>query len=303
MPTAPFGDRLAEAVTRVGVPLAVGLDPHLDQLPKEMQAHFVGLSGAAFRAEAARSVLEFNLTVLEAIEGMVGAVKPQFAFYEQLGAPGWAALEATVARAKDMGFLVIGDAKRGDIGSTMAAYGRAMLDPEGPLGMDALTVNPWMGTDTLEPLMPWCEAHGRGLFVLARTTNPGSAEFQLHGEPRAAWKLADALERMGGSTRGSSGTHALGAVVGASAAEHAVDLREHMPGAWFLVPGVGAQGGSAAQAMAGMRADGLGSLPVASRSVLFPRDLNDGEPRDAIRRAAEALVEAVKSVRDGVDPA
>lgn len=279
--TLPFGERLAQAARAVGAPVAVGLDPHLERLPAHLRARFEGLTGGARRAAAAEAVAEFDAQALQAMAGRVAAVKVQFAFYEQLGAPGFAALESTCRAARAHGLLLIGDGKRGDIDSTARAYAAAMLDPDGPFGCDAFTVNPWMGFDTLEPWLERCRAHGAGLFVLTRTTNPGSADLQRQGSPPAALRVAEAIHRLGGELRGASGLSSVGAVVGAQTpADEVAALRASMPDAWFLVPGVGAQGATPAQGLAGSRADGLGSLVVASRSVLFPSRPDPAFERD-----------------------
>lgn len=297
---APFGERLAEAVLRVGAPLSVGLDPHLERYPAGLRALFEGRRGAEYRIAAAEAVSRFELAALEALAGRVAAVKLQLAFYEQLGAPGWAALESTCARARALGLLVIADGKRGDIASTAAAYAAAALDPDGPLGADALTVNPWMGFDTLLPFLDRCARHGGGMFVLVRTTNPGSADLQRHGEPMAALRVAEAVARLGAGLRGARGLSSVGAVVGAQIqAEEQIRLRACMPDAWFLVPGVGAQGAGPAEALAGRRADGLGSLVVAARSVLFPDGQDAAYEADFqgwISGRAEALAGALAAV-------
>lgn len=289
---APFGERLVEAVARTGVPLAVGIDPHLDRLPEPLQRRYRGLTGAAFRTRAAEAVGEFGRIVIQAVRGRVPAIKLQLAFYEQLGHAGWAALEETCALAREAGLLVVADGKRGDISSTAAAYARALLDPDGPVGADALTVNPWMGTDTLEPYMDLVAEAGRGIFVLVRTTNPGSAELQGHGDPPAALKVADAVTRLGKASTGPSGLSSVGAVVGAMAARDARMLRQRMPRAWFLTPGVGAQGGTVAEGLSGIRADGMGVLVAAARSVLYPtaRDrLFDADPARSVANRVKAL--------------
>lgn len=289
----PFGERLANAAVACGNTACVGLDPHLDRLPGSLRETFEGLEGAAFRAAAARAVLSFNRQVIEVIEGRVPAVKPQFAFYEQLGSAGWQALEQTVAFAHDVGLLVVGDAKRGDIQSTGKAYARAILAGDGPLGCDAVTLNPWMGTDTLDPMLEIADAEGRGVFVLVRTTNPGSSELQSHGEPTAAHRLAATLGEVGNPRRGPRGLSNVGAVVGAQTPRDEVRiLREKMPSAWFLVPGYGAQGGGASDALNSARADGLGALVAASRSVTFPRVAGfEAQPMDAIDAAVLSLCE------------
>jgi orotidine-5'-phosphate decarboxylase len=294
-----FGSRLTAAVRRVGVPLAMGIDPHLDRLPEIYRSRYADRT-TGWRARAAEAITAFAEVALDAAQGRVAAVKPQFAFFEQLGSPGWAALEAVCQMARQRDLLVIGDAKRGDISSTAAAYARAILDPEGPLGCDSLTVNPWMGSDTITPYLDLCREHGRGLFVLVRTTNPGSAELQSHGQPPGSLKVADSIQRLGQDTVGPCGTSSIGAVVGATVAEDAQALRARMPEAWFLVPGVGAQGGSAAQALAGAREDGLGALPVASRSLLFPGGEGfDEDPGPCIESAIEALSRSLRMVWSG----
>jgi orotidine-5'-phosphate decarboxylase len=262
-----FGDRLAAAVQKVGAPVAVGLDPHLERLPAHLRARFEGLSGPAGRTAAADAVIAFHRA-------------------------GWAALEQTCAAAREHGLLVIADAKRGDISTTAAAYARAIIDPDGPIGADAVTLNPWMGIDTIDPYVDLCLGHGRGVFVLLRTTNPGSAALQLHGQPPAAHHLADLLLPLHDRLLGASGTSGLGVVVGAALVDDARLLRGRLPGAWFLVPGVGAQGGSLAGALAGRRPDGMGSLPVSSRAVLYPFGVDalfERDPAVWVARQVELL--------------
>jgi len=261
-----FGPRARARLHTVKNPLVVGIDPHLHRLPAVLRERFEGqLHTPAGRQAAADVVAEWALPVVDALADKVWGIKPQAAFFEQLGAPGVAVLERVCARAREQGLLVILDAKRGDISSTAAAYAHATLHPEGPMAADAVTVNPWMGMDTVQPFLAVAREHGAGVFVLLRTTNPGSAMFQKYGSPRCADNLADAVAAENSSDAGS----ALGVVVGAQAAAEAPDLRARMPAAWFLVPGLGAQGGGLADALAGADADGEGVLPAAARSVLF----------------------------------
>ncbi|MCB9781178.1 MAG: orotidine-5'-phosphate decarboxylase [Alphaproteobacteria bacterium] len=291
-----FGDRLAAAVDAVGSPLCVGLDPHLDRLPPALRARFAGRTGADFRGLAADAAAEFCITAIDAVHGIAAALKPQVAFFEALGAPGVAALERTVAHARDRGMLVIADAKRGDISSTAAAYARAILDPQGPLAADAVTLAPYMGLDVVQPFLPWCRDHGRGVFVLVRTTNPGSALLQRHGSPEVAQVVADGLAELGAPLVGDSGLSSVGAVVGAFAAEEAAALRARMPAAWFLVPGVGAQGGGVAEALAGARSDGQGALVNSARGILFAAGgRDDDDPATAIAGRARALADQLRS--------
>jgi len=298
-----FGERLAAASERVGTTAMVGLDPHLSRLPRCLGLGDEAPTDRAGRAAAAAAVQRFNDVVIEAVADLVPAVKPQLAFYEALGAAGWAALEHTCARAREAGLLVVADGKRGDISSTAAAYARAILDPDGPVGADALTINPWMGSDTLNPYMELVAERGRGLFVLVRTTNPGSSELQLHGDQPACHTVCAAIaarnQRIGGDGLGP-----IGAVVGASSAGEAASLRARMPRAWFLVPGVGAQGGSMRDGVAGARSDGLGALVNSSRGVLFgPESMDPGATLDdvgaAVRARARVLAQGVRSALEG----
>jgi len=294
-----FGDALTQAVEQVETPLGIGLDPHLDKLPIFLRETYQGLSGEEYFLAASEAVVTFNELIITAVQGKVAAVKPQFAFYEQLGSFGWAALEATCQMAREAGLLIIGDAKRGDISSTGAAYARAILDPAGPLNCDAVTLNPWMGVDTLDPFLGYCKDHGKGIFVLVRTTNPQSSYLQHHGTPLAAESLAQQLYRMGQEYLGETGFSAIGSVVGASAAEEAQKYRELMPNSWFLVPGVGAQGGGPRQALAGRNAQGKGSLVVSSRSLTFPSKRGgeyDKSPDGVIQFVESAVIDLGRSL-------
>ncbi len=288
----PFGERLAQAVKRTGTCAVVGLDPHLSMLPSVLRDGFAHKRGEAYREGAAEAVLEFNRMVIESLVDVVPAVKPQFAFYEELGWRGWRVLEETCRLSREAGLMVIADAKRGDISSTGAAYARAIVDTEGPIGADAVTLNPWMGVDTLEPFLGSVEEHGAGLFVLVRTTNPGSAFLQQYGSPPAAQLVADAVADAGAASVGSQGLSSIGAVMGANSPADAQQLRARMPSAWFLVPGVGAQGGNPRDALAGTRPDGLGCVVNSSRGVLYPRKgETDPDPQVAIRDRIHAHAE------------
>lgn len=208
----------------------------------------------------------FCLTLVEAASGRVPAIKPQFAFFEALGVPGMVLLGEVLRAARAAGLLVIGDAKRGDIGSTAAAYASATLSPEAPFPCDALTVSPFLGPDTLDPFLHAADQHGAGLFILWRTSNPGSAVFQAP----VADVLAATIERASAARAGRDGLGPIGAVVGATTGQALADARRQMPSVWQLVPGYGAQGGGAADAARGRRADGLGALVVSARGVSFP---------------------------------
>ncbi|GDX83448.1 orotidine 5'-phosphate decarboxylase [Deltaproteobacteria bacterium] len=252
-----FAERLAAAVIHSDTCLCVGIDPWADRLPGR------GALSNPTRPELAELARRFGLAVVDAATGQVPAVKPQFAFFEALGPEGMAALADVCVAARAAGLLVIGDAKRGDIGSTATAYAEATLSAHAPFPCDALTVSPFLGPDTVEPFLSVAEANDRGLFVLLRTSNPGSARWQ---EPvvtdLSSWIDAQNAER------GEYGP--LGAVVGATHRDVSLALRAAMPHTWFLVPGFGAQGGSAADAKVALRPDGLGALIVSARGATFP---------------------------------
>lgn len=274
-----FGERLTQRVRALRSATCIGLDPHLDRLPPSV------LRGGD-RAALASGAAAFCRGVIEVTADLIPACKPQAAFFEALGAPGAAALEEVVGAARDAGMLVILDAKRGDIGSTAEAYARATLDPDGPLGADAVTLSPYLGPESLEPFLHRC-AEGKGLFVLVRTSNPGAGAWQA----RIAPAVADWVEQAN-APFGDLGP--IGAVVGATLGGEAADWRARMPHAWFLVPGFGAQGAGHREIRQHVRPDGLGSLVVSARAVLFPPSGVDG-PRwkDAVRARAERFVEEV----------
>lgn len=268
-----FADRVIQQVRTLGHPLCVGLDPHLPLLPDLFREG----SMAADEPTTAVAVERFCLAILDRVAGRVPIVKPQSAFFEQLGAPGVAVLDRVMAAARARGLMVLLDAKRGDIGSTAEGYAAAYLRKTAPMAADALTVNPWLGLETLEPYFEAAaEAHA-GVFVLVKTSNPGSRDFQdreTDGAPLHL-HLADALADRAALLRGpETGWSGLGAVVGATHPDEARVLRAHMPQMLFLVPGYGAQGGGATDAVAGFTEgpDGRleGGLVNSSRGILFP---------------------------------
>lgn len=293
-----FADRLDAAIARAGNPCLLGIDPHFDLLPDEFA---VARDPRASRAERAGAVAEFALDLVDLARGRVAAVKPQSAFFEELGADGVAAWERVVSAAREAGLIVVGDVKRSDIASTAAAYGRAFLgaadtaDP--PHLCDAITVNPYLGSDSVEPLVETCVATGRGLFVLVRTSNPGSAEFQLHGEPPLWTRVAAAVERWGSDLHGACGLSSVGAVVGATHAQELAELRRALPHAPLLLPGYGAQGASAADLSPAFLPGGRGVLVNSSRGIAFAhRSRPDLAWKDAAVQALEAMIAAVARV-------
>jgi len=263
----PFADRLADAVRRLGAPACVGLDPDPARLPVPLLADPASADLRA-QASAARS---FCLGVIDEVAGVVPAVKPQVAYFEALGSAGVAALEDVVAAARSAGLLVILDAKRGDIGSTARAYVRATLRDDGPIGADAVTLSPYLGEESLLPFLDET-ARGKGLFLLVRTSNPGAGRWQVGGERPIAERVAAWIRATNQDRIGDSGLGPVGAVVGATLGSEAADWRRQMPRAWFLVPGVGAQGASAEDCRAHQGQGGLGALVVSARGVLYADD-------------------------------
>ncbi|MGQ0626430.1 MAG: orotidine-5'-phosphate decarboxylase [Sporichthyaceae bacterium] len=250
--SGPFGERLWAAVDELG-PLCVGSDPHAALL-----AHW-GLDDDAAGAE------RFGRTVVQALAGRVPALKPQSAFFERFGSAGVAALERVIADSRAAGLLVITDVKRGDIGSTAAAYAQAYLDPASPLCSDALTVSPYLGFGTLTPFLDLAAAHGAGVFVLALTSNPEGPQVQ-HARTAGGSTVAGAmLAAVAAANAGASPQGSIGVVVGATIADTAENLAVNGP---LLVPGLGAQGGGADDLRRLFAPVARHVLPSVSREVL-----------------------------------
>jgi orotidine-5'-phosphate decarboxylase len=257
---ALFADRLLDKVRAKDSRCVVGLDPRIDQMPA-----FVSKSGACL------AITEFHELVLDAVADLVPAVKPQLAFFEQYGVAGIQAFENTVRAARERGLLVIADGKRNDISSTAEAYANAYLGRG--FDCDALTVTPYLGRDSLAPFVEACQKHGKGLFVVLKTSNPGSQDFEDQrlaetGRPLYE-KIAGALNELGRELVGESGYSSIGAVIGATFPEEGRRLRSLMPKALILVPGYGAQGGSAKAAAECFNEDGLGAIVNSSRGITY----------------------------------
>lgn len=307
MPTHPNAvagpnatDRLIDRIRRIGSACVVGLDPNL-----ELMQGVVPVPGGppTDPAACADRIADFNRLVIDAVHDLAAAVKPQSAYYEVYGEHGIRALRETVAYARSKGLPVIMDAKRNDIGETARAYARAYLGSEhgpSPLDADFLTVTPYLGMDGIAPFIDACRAHGKGIFVLVKTSNPGSADLQdvrCDGVPMYE-RVARLLAPEADALVGASGYSAIGAVVGGTFPAAAAAIRGILPRSLFLVPGYGAQGAGAEQLSPFFNADGLGALISASRSILYP-------PADrvaalgaegAIRAAAVEMVESVRQI-------
>ena len=277
-----FATRLTEGVRRYG-PLCVGVDPHPGKVP------------ALFGGDTAKGLEYWGRALVEVAAGKVAVIKPQVGFFERLGPGGLAALAAVTRAARDAGLLVLMDAKRGDIGSTAEGYAEAYLSNGAFFEADALTVNPYMGLDTLEPFAERAETNGKGIVVLVRTSNPGAADFQMldtGGQP-LYMRVAESLRPLTERLMSPCGWSSLMMVVGATAPEEARRIRAAAPKALFLVPGYGAQGAGAAEACAGL-IGGEGGIVSASRSVNFPAGAEGALTIEAWQAAVEMAMLAAR---------
>jgi orotidine-5'-phosphate decarboxylase len=288
--TAPFADRLAEAVERKRSQLVVGLDPSVDLLPVELRGE-----AQLSREGAAGAVARFCRGIVDAVAPYAVGVKPQVAFFEALGADGIRAFEDVCDYAREVGLVVIVDAKRGDIGSTARAYATAYLEPRGtatPPLADALTVSPFLGRDSVEPFLQACRRHGGGLFVLVKTSNPGGADLQdaVLRDGRRLFQLAGELVGdWGQGLIGERGLSSVGAVVGATHPREVGELRRLLPQAVFLLPGVGAQGGTPADLARAFTSGPASALVAAARSVNYAFRATGGDWRASASAEAKRL--------------
>ncbi|MDE0885597.1 MAG: orotidine-5'-phosphate decarboxylase [Myxococcota bacterium] len=289
-----FADDLMVRTREIGHPLCAGIDPHLARIPPLFQRGSMAPTDPATPAAVEALALAF----LDRLVGRVAVVKPQVAFFEQMGSAGLAVLERVMAAARERELLVLLDAKRGDIGSTAEGYARAYLEPGAAGEVDAITLNPYMGLDTLAPFAERAAAYGRGLFVLAKTSNPGSGDLQdrlLEKAGPVYEAVASSLTELADELTGpATGWSSLGIVAGATYPEQAERLRALLPNALFLIPGYGAQGASAAEAVrsfvAGPR--GLeGGLVNSSRGLLFPEAAASAESAGAWEGAVDAAID------------
>ncbi len=271
-----FGDRLVTKIRDSKSFLCLGVDPHLNLIPKLFDT-------ATNSSNIVGKIENFCFSLLDVAYGLVPAIKPQIALFEQLGPDGMKLLSKLCKHAQSKKFLVIMDAKRGDIGSTSKAYANAYLGKDAPFPSDALTVNPWLGIDSLEPFFRKASETGSGLFILAHTSNKGSKDIQkipLATGIRCYEHLANILKPFVESFIGSSGLSSIGVVSGATFRDEVLKLRKLLPNAPFLVPGYGAQGASAQDACAALIPDATESglknfgLVNASRSILFAEEGN-----------------------------
>jgi len=320
-PAEPFGDRLAAAVATRESQVVLGIDPDPSALwptalegMAESRARLVlaladaersvgldaGQGDRAARLETAAAVLAHCRELIDAAGPACVAVKPQLACFERLGFPGWLVLEGTIAHARGQGLLVIADAKRGDVPTSAQAYAQAVFagvaTPYGPspgLAADAVTLNPLLGRDSLAPLVAGARALGGGVFILVRTSNPDASDL-FDAELAAGgplWELIAGRVAAAGTAGPRSGLADVGAVCGATVPGHLARMRQLMPRTPFLLPGIGAQGGSVAELAPAFAPGRAGGLVSASRSIAGAHETAGTDPAEAARGAAERLRE------------
>ena len=260
-----FADKLAAAVESTGSVACVGLDPRKNNLPRPLRPETDSLDAWA------AAYTQFCTEVMDVVAGQVACVKPQAAFFEQLGPAGCVALAEVIRYARSKDLLVIVDGKRNDIGSTAAAYADAYLGSNSPWGGDSLTVSPYLGEDSLQPFVEVCDSREAGIFVLVKTSNPGGGflqDRQTKGES-VYQSVASLVCQMNEGRQGERGYGPIGAVVGATYPEQLAEMRSQMPTSWILIPGFGAQGGGADDVKVGFDENRLGAVVNSSRHIIF----------------------------------
>ena len=301
--------RLIEKIKEKKAPICIGLDPMLNFIPEHIKEEAFATKGESLEA-VAEAIYNFNKAIVDECFDLIPAVKPQVAMYEQFGIAGLIAYEKTVTYCQEKGLLVIGDVKRGDIGSTSAAYATAHLGKINigsktfePFHSDFLTVNPYMGSDSINPFVDECVKNDKGLFVLVKTSNPSSGEFQdrlIDGKPLYEHVASKVMEW---GERSMDGEYSnVGAVVGATYPQMSEILRKIMPNTYFLVPGYGAQGATAADLRPCFNKDGLGAIVNSSRGIIAAykndkyRDFGDKDFAKASREATIDMICDINSV-------
>lgn len=268
-------NKLVQRIQKTEAPIVVGLDPMLKYIPEQVTKKAYAEFGETLEG-AAEAIWQFNKAIIDNIYDLIPAVKPQIAMYEQFGIPGMIAFQKTVTYCKEKGLIVIGDIKRGDIGSTSAAYaaghlGKVQVGSKMYYGFDEdfATVNPYLGSDGVNPFIDVCKEEKKGLFILVKTSNPSSGEFQdrlIDGRPLYE-VVGEKVAEWGAGHMGDSYSY-IGAVVGATYPEMGKVLRKIMPKAYILVPGYGAQGGKGADLVHFFNEDGLGAIVNSSRGII-----------------------------------
>lgn len=296
-------NKLTEKIRKTHAPIVVGLDPILNYIPKHIQEAAFKECGETLEG-AAEAVWQYNKAIVDATYDLIPAVKPQIAMYEQFGIPGLMAFKKTVDYCKEKDLVVIGDIKRGDIGSTSAAYaaghiGKIQVGSKEYAGFDEdfVTVNPYLGSDGVNPFIDVCKKEKKGLFILVKTSNPSSGEFQdqlVNGRPLYEL-VGEKVAEWGQECMGDTYSY-IGAVVGATYPEMGRVLRRIMPKAYILVPGYGAQGGQGKDLVHFFNEDGLGAIVNSSRGIIAAykqekyAQIGEANFADASRKAVEDMI-------------
>lgn len=291
-------DRLIEKIIKTQNPTVAGLDPKLDYVPEYIKKKAFKKYGKTLKG-ASKAILEFNKGIIDEICDIVPAIKPQAAYYEMYGYEGVKTLYKTIGYAQKKGMYVITDAKRSDIGATMEAYasahlGTVMVDDEEltPFGADAMTVNGYLGTDGVEPLLKLCRENDKGIFVLVKTSNKSSGELQdlKIGDETVYSVMGNMCEQWGKTAPGKLGYSSVGAVVGATYPEQLAEMRAKLPNTFFLVPGYGAQGGGAEGVSKAFDANGLGAIVNSSRAIMCAYKKEECDEADYARAARRECI-------------
>lgn len=300
-------DKLIDSIKEKGNPTVVGLDPRIEYIPEFIMEEMYDKYGVSLKA-VSKGIFEFNKFIIDEIYDLIPAIKPQIAMYERYGIEGMQAYLKTIEYAKEKGLIIIGDIKRSDIASTAEAYsdghiGRVeIMDKSFDIfKQDFITLNPYLGSDSIVPFLKDCKKYEKGLFILAKTSNPNSAEIQdliVDGIPLYE-KIGSLIDRWGSELIGKNGYSEVGAVVGATHKEQAERLRKIMPKSFFLVPGYGAQGGKAEDLAVCFDKNGLGAIINSSRGIIANhlkeefKDLG----KDFAKAARQAVIEMKEDLR------
>lgn len=297
--------KLIDRVIKCRNHTVVGLDPRLEYIPQYIRQEAMEHSHS-FAEGVGKAFFQYNKKLIDSISDIIPAVKPQIAFYEQYGIEGMKCFQKTCEYAASKGLLVIGDVKRGDIGTTAEAYSEAYLgSKEYSIDTDFVTVNPYLGTDSLKPFIKHCTENEKGIFILVKTSNKSSGELQdlISGGKTVYEHVAEMVARLGSDHIGECGYSFVGAVVGATYREEAAKLRVLMPNTYFLVPGYGAQGGTAADAAECFNRDGLGAVVNSSRGIIAAYKSSEYCQKYTEKDFAEAARAAAEAMRDDINQA
>ena len=299
-------NKLVAGIKKTNAPIVVGLDPTLKMIPEHIMKAAIAEHGETLEA-AGEAIWQFNKAIVDAVYDLIPAVKPQIAMYEQFGIPGLVAFKRTVDYCKEKGLVVIGDIKRGDIGSTSEAYaighlGKVTIGSNTCYGFDEdfVTVNPYLGSDGVNPFIKICKEENKGLFILVKTSNPSSGEFQdqMIGEKTLYQMVGEKVAEWGNDCMGEDYSY-IGAVVGATYPEVGKIMRKVMPKSYILVPGYGAQGGKGKDLAHFFNEDGLGAIINSSRGIIAAYQ-QEAYAKFGAQNFADASRQAVIDMREDI---